>query len=197
MELPHQISKKYSYGIGGWLLLIWVLLFLRVVESVFSEGLGRLLIYFFELRHITVLTLLSAGVISYRILEVTTICYLLFLIINQDHKALLFAKIYSILMYIHAFTIAWAFISAYSRPIALQVAQAAIIAIPLPLAFYMYLVKSKRVQNTFMFSGTKLPATIQCPFCLEKLQLEDSERIAKEAICPECNNHISQGCFAA
>jgi hypothetical protein len=197
MNLTSGISKKDPYGLGGWLLLVWVLLLFQVVQSIFFEGLGRVLIYLLELSHFKELTLHSCIVISYRILEVAFSCYLMLLIIKQDHKAVLLTKLYSVLVYIHGFAIVWAFNSAFSQPMAVQVAQAAVFAIPLPLALYMYLIKSKRVLNTFMFAALKLPVTIQCPFCLENLELEESERVAKEVTCPECNNHISQKCFAA
>jgi hypothetical protein len=65
------------------------------------------------------------------------------------------------------------------------------------LPIVIYILKSKRVRNTFMFYKNKLPKNITCPFCLSKQYPSTDERLNKQLICSQCGKNISENTMVA
>jgi hypothetical protein len=63
------------------------------------------------------------------------------------------------------------------------------------LPWFLYFQYSRRVMNTYLFSGAEFPSKIQCPFCLSIILLDENERSAKQAVCPICHKEISYTLF--
>jgi hypothetical protein len=62
------------------------------------------------------------------------------------------------------------------------------VAISLPP--FLYFSKSERVKNTYLLTEKKFPMGLNCPFCMEELELNEEEQLSKNVVCPNCNNNF-------
>jgi hypothetical protein len=189
METVNSIHPKYIKGIKGWLLFFLLsLLFIGVnmiiiVIKYFSNP--RLDFFNLRLEFLIIhLTLIIAGI------------FFPFFVIYQMFKkkiqSLFIAKIFLILLPFYSF--AWSMFLSTTMPFELEssiITGLFTVGILYSTPWLLYLNYSRRVNNTYLFTGKYLPSIVQCPFCLDKLQLDKEEREAQELICPTCNNIIS------
>ena len=61
----------------------------------------------------------------------------------------------------------------------------------------LYILRSKRVRNTFMFYEKILPKHIICPFCLSNQHPNNDERLNKKLDCTICGKNISENTVVA
>jgi hypothetical protein len=67
-----------------------------------------------------------------------------------------------------------------------------IFSLAISVPWFLYLMNSVRIANTFLLTENKFPKVIDCPYCFERIGLEDDERNKKIAICPSCAATISK-----
>jgi len=61
----------------------------------------------------------------------------------------------------------------------------------------LYLTYSRRVQNSFMFAGSRMPSKISCPFCLTRQTLNSDQRKSKQLQCGACGRLIASSTVLA
>jgi hypothetical protein len=185
-----QINPKYIRGVKGWLVVfILTLIFIGtnlsrlVIEELFDPRRD-----FFNLRieiQMVNIALMFSGIFLP--------FFIAFILYKKKSESVLITKIFLALLPFYAF--AWHIFKSKTMPYDIEHAVIAglfIVGCLYSIPWFFYFNFSKRVNNTYLFNGTKMPKIFQCPFCLEKLELDNEEREAQEIVCPNCNKTISE-----
>jgi hypothetical protein len=185
----HSIDPDYIYGIKGWLLAFVVFLLFIIFYQ------GKMIIPDLQYTGYR----LSQWRIKYVILRLALQfihlgfpIYVGYSIYKVKDGTLLLVKAFLISLPLSS--TAWTYLFEYSDVnfgealFSTFIMVGCIVSVP----WLLYFDLSKRVNNTFMFSGNNLPKRIQCPYCMAYLVLEKNERLKRVIICPNCNEEISE-----
>ena len=187
----NQINTKRIQGIRGWLIVFVIFLALYSWGWLAPSIKGfDMWIYRFELWKIQY-SLLSS---IFHLFNVISPLLLIYLIIKKKNYAILFSKVFFFIMPL-VNTANEYFFSLF--PFNLFDKSFEIIgSLSFSIIWLLYLTNSIRVANTFLFSENKLPKFIDCPFCNDRIEIEEEERINKVALCPSCATTISKNTVA-
>jgi len=183
-----QINPKFIRGIKGWLVVFLISLIIiginltRIVFEELSDPRRNFFILRVEMQMINLLLMIGGVFFPF---------FVTYQLYKKKAQALLIAKIFLFLFPFYVFTYT---IFKSSLPFDIQYAIISGLFVggclySIPWLFYLNY--SKRVNNTYLFTGKYLPHILQCPFCLDKLELDKEEQLAEELVCPSCNRIIS------
>lgn len=193
-QLLADVHPKFVYGRSGWLLAISLLMIAlgvnhgwQTFEAFKPIGNG--------VRPEVRLMILS--ILAVEILITLNLFLPGFLLLTKWRYSLLAAKAFLALSPFFLF-VGRTFIEPCDR----DVLSAAISYLVPNLFFFstpilLYLIYSRRVQNTFMFAGSRMPSKISCPFCLLRQTLTPDERKSKQLHCLACGRQIASATVAA
>lgn len=188
-----SIKDKYMHGIRGWLLVLIIFLgfyswgWLSPSVQNFSMWIYRF--NYWEIAY----SLLSS---FFHLFNIIVPLYLIYLLIRRRRNAVLFSKIFFIAVPVFNILNEYIF-NRYSVLILDSGLFVIVTSLSIGLLGLLYLTKSVRVANTYLFSENKFPRIFQCPLCFEKIEVENYERIQKVAVCPACSGNISNQIIAA
>ena len=182
-------KNEYIQGIRGWLLVFIVFLGFYswgwLSPSVKDFGMWIARFNYWKLGY----SLLSS---FFHLFSIITPLYLIYLLIRKKRNAILFSKIFFFVMPLINTANEYFFslfpIFGFEFPSLYEV----MFSLGFSFIWLLYLNNSIRVANTYLFTENKFPKVIDCPFCFERIGLEDDERNKKIAICPSCGATISK-----
>ena len=193
-RLSADVHPKFVYGRSGWLLAIILLLIAlgvshgwQTFEAFKPIGNG--------IRQEARLTILS--ILAVEILITLNLFLPGFLLLTKWRYSLLVAKAFLALSPFFLF-VGRTFI----EPCDSDVLSAATSYLLPNLFFFsapilLYLIYSRRVRNSFMFAGSRMPSKISCPFCLSRQTLTPDERESKQLHCSACGRQIDSSTVLA
>lgn len=185
-----QLNPKYIRGVKGWL-VIFILTLIFIGVNLLRATIEELFDYrrdFFHLRieiQMVNFALMFAGMFFP--------FFVAFRLYKKKNHSVLITKIFLVLLPFYSF--AWSIFKSSTMPY--DIGYAIILGLFIvgglyTLPWLFYLNYSKRVSNTYLFTGKYLPKDVQCPYCLEVIELENDKQLIQDFECASCNRIISR-----